>query len=337
MRKLWIPLLLMLVFGLVVFVAGPKISGRRISDLFEEYKTCPTKELCEKLAKLLDRQKVETGLGNEILKELTTPLLTVREAYNVEKPVNFRMTHRFPLSFSDMDVLNERSVETEDGQYLYGGSGSGSNTIGNQSRFFHYNPQDGKPGDYKIQVRYRFGLIPYSPRTDGNDGRRKREFDDAVYRCEFVIPVELKVVDKEQAEFVEPVSSPDLDAKMKAAFETDPGNMMCSYGTPSGMREMVSDVQVVYKDCPVDAAFQMSFRFENGRVQTCPLSIRVRQGTSGQIHLGHGRLTIEQTGTYTGTLVLTPDFECAYIDPDIKSIWAGNLEFPMSVTVTQKQ
>ncbi len=79
MRKIWIPLLSLSALWLAVFLAGPKVmdslSRRHISHLFEEYKTNPTKELCEDLTKLLDAQKVETELGNEILKELVTPIL----------------------------------------------------------------------------------------------------------------------------------------------------------------------------------------------------------------------------------------------------------------------
>lgn len=335
MRKLWMLLLSLLVLWFAVFVVGrnvvDSVSDRHISHLFEEYKTSPTKELCERLTKLLDMQKVETELGNEILKELATPLLKTRSAYSVDKPVNFSVTRRFDLRFRRMNMLVEQYVEFEDD--FYGGTGSG----GNQSQILHYHPLPDTPGDYKAQVRYRYGLIPYPPKSAGSNRREQTKFDEAVYQCEFIIPVELKVVLKEQAEFVELVSTPDLDAKMKAAFTTQPCNETGGYGTPSGRRSSTVGSQIVYKDCPADAAFQISFRFENGEVKTSPSSRRFRKGTSGRIDCYLTELAIEQTGTHRGTLVLTPDSEYAYIDPDIKSIWAGSLEFPMSITVTQKE
>ena len=337
MRKLFLPLLMMLAFGLAVFYIMYLASDRRTSRLLEEYKTNPTKELCEELAGYLDSEKVEKELGNEILKELMTPLLKRRSAYSVDKPVNFSLTRRFAIRFSHLSVSKEYGVETEDGENLYGGSGSGGNSFGSQPRFYRPSPRPDKPGDYKLQVRYRYGLTQAPPPVVNGVRSRQKPFDEVVYQCEFIIPVELKVVSKEQAESVDPVSSPNLDAKMKAAFSTQLCKQGYSYGTPSGRREGTVGSQIVYNNCPADAAFQMSFRFENGEVKTSPASIRFRQGTSGQIHVDLAELAIEQMGTHRGTLVLLPDFECAYIDPDIQSIWAGNLEFPMSVTVTQEQ
>ena len=341
MRKLWIPLLLMLAVVLTVFLAGPNvmdsISRRRFSHLLQEYKTSPTRQLCEKLAKSLDTQKVEKGLGNEILKELMTPLLKTRSAYSIDKPVNFSVTRRFPLRFSHMKVLREYGVETEDGHELYSGSGSGGNSFNCQPRFFRHHPPPDKPGDYKGQVRYRYELIPDGPSAINGIPTRQKKPDEVVYQCEFVIPVQLKIVPNEHAESVNPLTSPNLDTKMKAAFTTQLNNQTSSYGTPSGRRKSTLATQIVYKNCPADAAFQMSFRFKNGEVKTSPASIRIRQGTSGQIDIDFPGLAIEQTGTHPGTLVLSPDFQCAYIDPDIKSIWAGNLEFPMSVTIHNNQ
>lgn len=338
-RKLWMLLLSLLVLLFAVLAVGPKVmdsvSGRHISHLLEEYRTKPTKELCEKLTRLLDGQKVETELGNEILKELATPLLRTRSAYNVDKPVHFSMTRRFALRFPHMKVSNEEYVETEDD--FYGGRGSGGNGINNQPQFLHYHPAPDKPGDYKAQVRYRHELTPDPQTTVGRNRRRATKSDEPVYQCEFIIPVELKVVPKEQAESVELVSTPNLDAKMKRAFTTQPFNETASYGAPSGRRRSTGGTYIVFEDCPADAAFQMSFRFENGEVKVMPTSKRFRQGTSGKIHVSLLELAIERTGTHRGTLVLTPDSECAYIDPDIQSIWAGSLEFPMSVTVTQDE
>jgi len=325
----------LLALWFAVFVAGRNVmesmSRRRSSHLLKEYRASPTKELCEKLAKLLDTQKVETELGNEILKELVTPILKTRSAYSIGKPVNFSVTRRFDLRFRRMKMLIEEYVEFDDD--FYGGTGSG----GNQSQILHYHPLPDKPGDYKAQIRYRYELMPGPQTTVGSNRRGQTKFDEAVYQCEFIIPVELKVVPKEQAEFVELVTGPDLDAKMKAAFATQPCNETGGYSTPSGRRSSTVEAHIVYKDCPADAAFQISFRFENGEVKTSPSSRRFRKGSSGQIDSYLTELAIEQTGTHRGMLVLTPDSECAYIDPDIQSIWAGNLEFPMSITVTRKE
>lgn len=343
MRKHWKPLLLILTLavGLTVFLAGPNvmnsISRRRFSHLLQEYKTNPTAQLCEKLAKSLDTQKVETELGNEILKELTTPLLKTRSAYSIDKPVNFSLTKRFPFHFSHMKVTREYGVETEDSDKNHSGSSSGGNSFNSQPRFFRHRPQPDKPGNYKLQVSYRYELIPDGPSAINGIPTRRKKSDEVIYQCEFIIPVQLKVVSNEQAESVAPVSSPDLDAKMKSAFATQSQNWQYSYGTPSGRRKAAAAAHIAYKDCPADAAFQMSFRFENGDVKTNPNSIRVREGTSGQIDIDLSGLAIEQTGTHSGTLILSPDFQCAYIDPAIKSIWSGNLEFPISVTIQNGQ
>jgi hypothetical protein len=342
MRKIWIPLLALSALWLAVFLAGPKVmdsmSRRHISNLLKEYKANPTKELCAKLTKLLDTEKVETELGNEILKELVTPIVKTRPAYSIDKPVKFSVTRRFTLRFRRMKTSTEEYViEPETENVYYGNSGSGGNGFENKPRFLHFYPPSDKPGDYKVQLRYRYELIPNPPTTAGGNRPPPTKSDEPVYQCEFKIPVQLKVVPQDQIESALLVSTPKLDAKMKAAFTTQSIDGMSTYSTPSGKRRITGWTQIVYKDCPADAAFQMSFRFENGEVKVIPPSRRFRQGTSGQIYVEFAELAIEQTGTHRGTLVLTPDSECAYIDPDIQSIWAGNLEFPMSVTVTPEE
>jgi hypothetical protein len=42
---------------------------------------------------------------------------------------------------------------------------------------------------------------------------------------------------------------------------------------------------------------------------------------------------LEEPGEYSGTIVLRPDLEAAYKDPGIKSIWKGELRFPISFTI----
>jgi hypothetical protein len=159
-----------------------------------------------------------------------------------------------------------------------------------------------------------------------------------VYACEFSIPVTLNVVAAEEAEAVTVVSNPALDLEMQQAFTAQPSAVHCSYTAKSGAeRESHGGIEVCHSALPVDVAFSASFVDANGKVS--PLTepdgavYCVQRGAPGRLQLPMLAIGLEELGAHNGVIVLSPSVEAAYVDPGIREIWGGTLQFPVTITV----
>jgi hypothetical protein len=61
----------------------------------------------------------------------------------------------------------------------------------------------------------------------------------------------------------------------------------------------------------------------------------LRAGSSGSFRVYALNFWPSTPGEYVGHAVLRPDPEGAYVDPGVKEIWDGELEFPISFSVTK--
>jgi len=346
--KLGLAVLIVVLAGaLIHVVVVPGVRRWRAARLLRSYRAQPTQRLAQSLAWLLDQQAVPPEMGEEILLELLRPRVKTRASYRLGHRVHFSLARAFPLRFSLMDVDTNEEVEAQEGSR--GSSSGGGNSLDAQPRFLRLEPAPKEPGTYDVKVHYRYKLTPFRSQSrwlwptsapfptsllPGSSTRRWREkTDKPVYWCAFTVPVQVRVVPEQDAETVALVSSPALDAAMRAAFRAVPSTYGYGYGTPSGRRRSRGGIHIVHSNVPADAAFEMAFRDASGKEKVLQHGIRVRKGTSGHIQVEHPSIGIEEPGVHKGTVVLRPDREGAYVDPEIGSIWNRALEFPMSLTV----
>ncbi|MHC4345541.1 MAG: M56 family metallopeptidase, partial [Planctomycetota bacterium] len=291
------------------------------------FQTAPSQAGADILTSLIDRQAVTPAQGRRILELLFQPKVTKRKAYPLGEAPLVSVERRFLIDFDNMQVLDEEHVWAH-GEHQHGGSSAGGNYFAPTPRLINLHPVPKEAGSYEFEIRYKYGCTP---------DRKKVK---PVYQCQFTVPVEVIVVEKEKAEKVTLVSNPKLDESMPRAFSVETPRLGGSYRTSSGNREYTGGIEIHYKDIPHAAAFQRVFRFPDGREAAevvtklvCEEPIRLRANSSGVFWVRPLAFRLEQPSEYSGTVILRPDIEAAYKDPEIKSIWNGELRFPIGFTV----
>jgi len=68
-----------------------------------------------------------------------------------------------------------------------------------------------------------------------------------------------------------------------------------------------------------------------------PYSIIFPQNRSPSSRLYKADLMFKQPASYSGHVVIEPNINLAYPYPQIKSIWGGTIEFPLTIEVMEKK
>ncbi|MHC4529873.1 MAG: hypothetical protein ACYS29_18540 [Planctomycetota bacterium] len=339
-RAKWISLIVVLatIFAaalLLRYLIVPRVQRRRIESAIAGFESQPSQANADALAALISSQVATSGDAERIVLLLLRPKVTTREAYPLgEKPI-ISVERSFYVRFRDETIEVERHVWAE-GEQQYGSSSKGGNYFGTRPQLLMLSPMPEGPGECRMEVRYKYAFTPSVSKTRWSWPNPTSRFPwnllpaghttvtsagpsvEPLYRCECV-------------------SNPELDEAMRAAFTYKKANMGGSYSTPAGDREYTGSIQVFYKDIPVAAVFKCAYEFPDGREVVEQLGMeeptRLRAHTSGSFRIWIGRFTLEQPGRYSRRVILSPDPEAAYKDPAIKSIWNGELRFPISFTV----
>jgi hypothetical protein len=61
----------------------------------------------------------------------------------------------------------------------------------------------------------------------------------------------------------------------------------------------------------------------------------LRAGSSGSFKVYALNFWPSEPGEYVGKALLKPDLNTAYVDPGVDKIWNGELQFPISFSVTK--
>jgi len=360
-QRKWMRLLIILAIVVISallfhYLVSPKLHNRYVESSITRFESEPSQANADTLASLIDNQHVNPEQGKQILELLFRPKVTKRKAYPLGEAPWISVEPRFNVRFRHMMVPYERYLWV-DGKNQYGSSSpTGGNSFNTRPQFYVLHPKPAEPGTYLMEIRYKYSLIAHS-RTETVWGwnplrrgfprnflpcKEKRIISlsppvDPNYVCEFTVPVEVLMVENEKAEKVTYVSSSELDQSMPVAFTTETPRMSGTYSTPSGKRQYSGGIKIHYKDIPHAAAFQRVFQFPDGREAVekdrHEEPIRLRANSSGVFFPSPRVFLLEQPGQYSGTLILRPNIEAAYKDPAIKSVWNGELRFPIAFTV----
>jgi hypothetical protein len=154
------------------------------------------------------------------------------------------------------------------------------------------------------------------------------------YDCDFIVRTEVVIAAQEDAERAELVSDPNLDRAMRQAFLMDgPDANGVSSTLATGQRIDPAYPCIQYRNLPVAVSFRCVRRLPDGREVILPTwypeQFRVPAGSSGTFDVDMQRSLPQHPVENPGTIILRPDPELAYLDPTIKAIWKGELEFPI--------
>lgn len=283
------------------------------------------------------------------------PNVTTRSSYPIGTPPTFSIARPFQVHFSNTTVSVGTFLWVE-GEQHNGFSTRGRLDLGTASQIWSLHPNPENPGLYEAEIRYDYEVPLLDKKTAWTWKPWRGSFprslfphktvaystipgSDPLYACQFAVPVELKVVEPGRAEEIELLSDPNLDARMRKAFAAGPASMSGTYSTPKGKRSYIGGVGISYDSLPVPIAFGTMLRLANGDVivprDPHPECIRAGANTSGRFSLTIRDFQLEDPGQYNATLILKPDPDYGYRDPQIKALWNGTLEFPISFSVQQ--
>jgi hypothetical protein len=337
-------------------VVGPSIRSWRVERAIAHFEERPSQARADVLAGLLQNYTATAEQGSRILTLLRRPTITTRPTYAADRPVGIALEQPFHLALRDTSWRRER-LETVEGQDR-GIAEAGGAALPRTTLLYGLRADQANPGVHRLTVRGTYSVGFWRPRsTTGKhwvnrllqelglstgwhrsrilgEGRQP----DRVYGCEFEMPFEVTVVPEEEAETVALVSSPQLDEAMANAFEMGLRRRLRSRRTDSGQRRYSTSEEIRYRDLPMAVALQLTLHLadESGRTSSlkAPEPLVVQAGASGSRSFSYWFERPDAcTGTYTGKLVLHPDPEAAYRDPEIKAIWGGTLELPISFAV----
>lgn len=328
-QRKWMRLLIILAIVVISallfhYLVSPKLHNRYVASAIARFQSAPSQADADALVSLIDRQAVTPEQAKQILELLFRPKVTKRKAYPLGEAPWISVDKRFLISFSKMLIPHEEHVWAN-GEHQHGGSSDSGGYFNPTPRLINLHPVPKEAGTYEFEIRYKYACT------------RDRRWRNLVYQCEFTVPVRVTVVEQEEAEQVTYISNRELDQSMPAAFTAETARMSGTYSTSSGKREYSGGIEIHYKDIPVAAAFRCVFQFPDGREvvekRRREERIRLRADSSGMFFASPRAFLLEQPAQYSGTLILRPDIEAAYKDPAIKSIWNGELRFPISFTV----
>ena len=340
-------------------LAVPKMRHWRVQRAIDRYRAAPSGPRAARLTQWLAEGAVTSEQGERILTVLLEPKVVTRTAYAIGQPVGFSVERPFPLRIPGCRIELKDEVWGE-GQTMAGRmrgmdtSWKSTSTLYDVREIFTASwLQSREPGVYhaEFHLTCKIVTIPGRRLTLWNRlsmrlrrllGRppamRPPPNAGPTYQCQFAVPFDLNIVERDRAEQLEPVADPQTDKIMRTAIATETADRHGVYETPAGRRGHRGSMSVTFKTLPVAAAFELSLRLADGRELPAgphrqPQRIRARAGESGAYMVNVGDFGITEPGDYTGTLVLRTDPNYAYEDPAIQSIWNGTLEFPISFVV----
>ncbi len=328
-----------------------KVHDWRVERAMARFRAAPSAQHAARLTGLLADRAVTPEQGARILTLLLWPRIVTRTAYPVGQSVGISVERPFSLNVAGHRL--EFQEQVWGGERLMDTSGQFTSTLYDGPEILTAWTQPAEPGTYHAEIDTRCRIVNVAAkkltlwerlsmdlrrRLGRPPAMRVPASEGPTYECQFTVPFDVNIVEKDQAEQLELIADPQTDENMRGAFAIETSERHGAYGTPAGRRGHRGSTSVTFKALPVAAAFELSLRLADGRelpsgADRQPQRIRVRAGKSGAFVVNIGSFGITEPGEYAGTLVLRPDPNYAYEDPAIKTLWNGALEFPISFVV----
>jgi len=352
-RWLWrfvLGIVLVLALVLVCGQAVLKIHDWRVERTIAGFRAAPGPACVVRLTQWLAEGAVTPEQGARILTLLLQPMIVTRPAYPVGQSVGISVERPFALSIPGHRIEFQEHVWG--GKRLMDTNWVSRSTLYGFPEILNAWTQPTEPSIYHARIRTTCKVISTAGRKFtlwdrlsmslrrllGRPPATRAPARGPTYGCQFVVPFDLKIIEKDQAERLELRADPQMDKTMRTVIAAETSDRHGAYGTPAGRRGHRGSTSVAFKTLPIAVAFELSLRLADGRelpagANRQPQRIRIRAGKSAAFLVDVGSFGLTEPGDYAGTLVLRSDPNYAYEDPAIKAIWNGTLEFPIAFVV----
>ncbi len=336
------------VTGMWLF-ADPML-GWRAEWTINKFKSNPCQKNAEAVAKLLDRRDLSKEQAEEVLPMLLGPEIITRSAYPLGQVPVIGIQQPFELHFPNRQcrfriltwygdskpVLNKKTTKeiTRTMQFLTLDEltqKKGLHKFTLSCDFVLMEPED-RPMPWlrrhKLTQRLYNALI--------RSRRRRRE---KPYRFHVNVIADIVMTEKDEAEQVTFISNPAIDEAIEWSFSYEVLNVSFEYWVGLNLYRTGGAIKISFKDITSNVAFKPLLELSDGRriPEKLPRDkeIRVRAGNSFSFEVNPRNFCIDKPGQYNCTIVLIADPNIAYGHPSIKSIWGGELKFPIRFTIEE--
>lgn len=340
-------LVIVLTLGAIVLASWFGFSGYRywqVERAIARFAASPSPSAADELALLLASGIPTDGQGQRILDLVMRPTVTTRSAYPADRIPTLSLDWPYRLNFADAGDtfatleasvrLNGRGQVFEDTRNV--------DIVGLVPSFIRCGSEPLPIGTHRGKVQLDQRVIRFGARASLS-WRLKRLLQGrsplggtlqpiGSYPIRFELPVEIKVVRKEDAEQLRIVSDPDIDEAVHRSLMCE--TTKYAYGEHEPMVARGEVLRLKWTSVPVALAFESVLRLPDGRevpAKRARLSrLRARKGESGYLITYGPGFDVKMQGDIRATVVFRPDPNYAYDDPGIKEIWGGPLEYPIT-------
>jgi hypothetical protein len=304
----------------------------------QAFRSNPSQTGADKLIDLLDKRSPTHGQAARILKLLLQPKVVARSTY----PIGRRPTISTLLPFR----LHFNTTMTCRAEVHAGGQDSATHSsfisLGTEPRVLVSPAVPDNYGKFSMEVRFYYFLPPpsesrqpyptnpvaqflYDLRARIGTHPRSTIPMKEWYQVGLSVPIDVNVVPEAEAERVQLLSSPQLDARMRDALRPD---------KPSAEP---LELHILARRLPANAVFDCFLELPDGtRIRSRWPENRHLAGYVGrdfEIRLSWEEYRVDRSRAHEAKLVFEPDPNRAFDEPTIKAIWNGRLEFPIRFTV----
>jgi hypothetical protein len=345
-----VSLLFTMVVILVIFLREPGVRDEDARRLIGIVQSTNDPNACRLLTELIDKQLLSKKIGDEALRVLIYPSVSVREEYLEGRRVFVAVNCR---SYPDFRRLNvDCSGEAIVGQEVLSRFTNGMRIRPDVFPHFQFPravDANGKvnnvnaTGIYTGRITLGVALLPETPTklswpgkapfpykllpTRVWDQRALKTVRMPVYSCTFDIPVTFQVASQSSIKAAKMLSNPALDLEMLKSFSISTNHL------PLGT------IAIKYTDLPENFAFRVKFQEMDGQNYISEtLYWPFFAGESGDIFLEWAAAFVGRLapGHHKGQLILYTDQDAPYEHPGIESVWLGTLSYPIEVNIATR-
>jgi hypothetical protein len=288
----------------------------------------------DRLTHLLDQRIPTQAQAARILKLLLQPVVVTRSAYPLGRKPTIGTLLPFPLRFNTR--MTCRSDIFVDGQDLLAPQFSMSTNVGTGPRLWTLPAAPAQCGKVNMELMFSYSLVaPPHSRYPTNrvaqcfynlvgriiPRRRSTAPKEKPYRLAFRMPVDIDVVPEAEAEQVQLLSSPELDAHMRDALRPD-----------TSADASFSLLHIFARRLPANVVFNCFLELPDGARIRSSWGNRHPTGYAGrdfEVYLWPSEYRVPFVRLPGAKAVFEPDPNYAFEDPTIHAIWNGRLEFPI--------
>lgn len=339
----------------------PHVLATRAERLMREYGEHPSIEMAQQLGDMLCFDRVPPEVGNRIVHLLFDQTVHVREAYVAGKPIHVgcdQATPAQPISSAKMRELQLVGLAGQSDRTLT--FGTQSSPLQQESVSYYLGNGQAReplrlptllnePGEYEAQVEVVVKLWPLRGKRERILTRPPKRWwiigilvtavrsgtvdpGPPLYSARIVKTFTFRVLPSDAPLPLDLRSSPELDAQMRQGIALVP----TTSPFPISWRRCVCN-SMLRVDIEENAVFRGTFVDDSGTQRPLKGPIIVRAGRANvnlEELLSSGKFA---DGNYAGTLILDPDCDAAWTQPDIKSMWNGKLQLPLTFTIKTPQ